>query len=420
MKKPTVALLIIATTQTYASTHSVDQITNLSHANSLNPYHNINAASPATFVHDKFGFSLSLGGSISGEIGSVDFVDEIDDLINELDRTDITFNEANNLISRFNDTLINAESNGYAKGTLNLLPPLSMYYNTDKYGTFTLTSSGQASGDLSILSNPLTYNPISAEIETGSAMYVKSLEHFQISLGHSIKALETKHGNVFFGSRLTGHAYGLSKQVITLESIDSNDSVEDIISDTYKDNKKTSYIPTLDIGAIWQAKYYSVGLNVANINSPRVNYGTLDTDCSSSSQASKESCFAAKSFANKINLKETFELTPQATGSIAVHNKFNTIGVEFSGQSKANAPLGDEYQWVTAAAYITPPSFWVPSARLTYAKNLAGSELSYAILGVSLFNVAEFELGASLDNASVNDTKIPRSAFAKLQFGIEF
>jgi hypothetical protein len=420
MYKSLAALTVIIVTHSSANTFSVDQISNISHANNKNVYQNVNTASPATLISDKFGLSLSIGASISGEIGKEDFSNDINDLGDELNRDDITLAEAEDLIERFNHVLSSADKDGYFKGSITVLPPLSLYYKTKKYGTFTLSSFTQLAGSLSVLSKPLSYNPITEELETDSGLYVKSAEHTQISLGHSIKYITTNSGNLFLGSRINLNQFGLSKQIIPLNVIDSDDDISDVVSDTYKENKKTTNTITVDVGAIWKSEYYSVGLNINNINAPSAHYRQLGKNCESKNSNTINNCYASQAFDSEIKLKEVFKLKTLLTGTVAIHNKINSFGIEVAGQTKAYTPLGDENQWLSMSIYSSQKSTWIPGVRATLAKNLTGTKLSYGVLGFSLNNIAEIQIGASLDETTFDGNKVPRSAFAKIKLGFEF
>lgn len=62
----------------------------------------VNAASVNAHTKESTSFAFLTSLRFGGEIGDADFADDIEDLIDELDRDDITLDEANALIDRFN------------------------------------------------------------------------------------------------------------------------------------------------------------------------------------------------------------------------------------------------------------------------------------------------------------------------------
>ena len=92
--------------------------------------------------------------------------------------------------------------------------------------------------------------------------------------------------------------------------------------------------------------------------------------------------------------------------------------------SDANAvsdPVGRDFQWATLSAAYATDSWWVPGIRVGYRTNLAGSKLSYATGGLTLFKALSLDVAYGLD--SVKDDKgnsIPRSAMATLGLQMTF
>jgi len=404
-------------TMSFANVYSVDQLQNLTNSS---PLSNINAATPAAYADNKLGISVGLKLSGNIEIGEADFVDDLEDLIDDLDRDDIGLDEANTIITRFNSVLSSAETSGYVSSNIGGALPFSMYYQTEKYGTFTLKNSFNAYARLSVLNSPLQYNPISQELETSSSIYIKSAEHANISLGYSNLAYKNEHGQLYFGTHINVTQVNLSKQVLMLNSVDSDEGLDNAVMDTFEDNRVSSTAFTIDAGVIWKAKHYTIGLNGANLNTPTFDYGELGKNCSTKTGVSVDNCFAAQSFSDKIALNERFEMTPQISATLALHNEKNTYGIEVAGQTKTNTFTGEEVQWVSAKTHYTPEGFWFPSVSFAVHKNLVGSELSYASIGLSLFKIAHFNVGTSLDNTTIDSQEIPRGAFASLKVGIEF
>lgn len=73
--------------------------------------------------------------------------------------------------------------------------------------------------------------------------------------------------------------------------------------------------------------------------------------------------------------------------------------------------VGDEYQWATVSTSYYSNSSFIPAVRLGYKKNMAGSELSYAMLGATLFKRLNLDLAYGLDTVEIDGDKQPRSLY---------
>ncbi|HWK48403.1 MAG TPA: conjugal transfer protein TraF, partial [Steroidobacter sp.] len=115
----------------------------------------------------RMGILSSIG--LSMEVGPVDnFSDEIDDLIDQLDRDDISLAEGNALVERFNSILGPLSRDGYVKVQGGVQVPLFPILYRNNLGVFTLDANLSGQARLGLLDAPLTYNSVSEEIETAS------------------------------------------------------------------------------------------------------------------------------------------------------------------------------------------------------------------------------------------------------------
>ena len=80
--------------------------------------------------------------------------------------------------------------------------------------------------------------------------------------------------------------------------------------------------------------------------------------------------------------------------------------------------IGDEYQWASvSAAYVS--SSWI-GARVGLSKNQAGSELTIANAGLSLFGGMNLDVRYSLDTIDADGSSIPRAFGVNLGFENSF
>jgi hypothetical protein len=122
---------------------------------------------------------------------------------------------------------------------------------------------------------------------------------------------------------------------------------------------------------------------------------------------------------NRISLNETHVMTGQSTIDAAINteNKRWRLAASYDLQSIRD-PLGDEYQWASAsAAYVTT---WLVGGRVGITKNLVGSELTMANVGLTLLGVVNLDLRYSLDSIEIDGSSAPRAFGINLGFESSF
>ena len=83
-------------------------------------------------------------------------------------------------------------------------------------------------------------------------------------------------------------------------------------------------------------------------------------------------------------------------------------------------PVGDDFQWFTLSAGYATDSWWLPGVRFGYRQNLAGTELKYLGVGVTAFKILNIDIASSLDQVTINGTKLPQGLIASIGFEISF
>ncbi len=364
----------------------------------------------------RMGILSSIG--LSMEVGPVDnFSDEIDDLIDELDRDDISLSEGNALVERFNAILGPLGRDGYVKVQGGVQVPLFPILYRNDLGVFTLDANLSGQARLGLLDAPLTYNSVSEEIETASAAYVKAGQVNEIALGFSRPVWQQPGRRLIVGGSLRYLQAKLSKQVVALESIEDDDDVEDVLKDSYDANERKTSNVTVDIGMIYDASNYRVGVTFANLTEPDFKYGAVGNDCGALSGTAQYNCFTAAYFSDRIALNETWTLERLATlegavffasgrGSLAASVDLNDV----------HDPVGDLNQNAKIALGYKTQTPWLPDFRVGYRKNLAGTELSSASLGFTFFGAVHFDVSCSLDSTDIDGRSVPRTAAFNLGF----
>lgn len=366
------------------------------------------------------GVLSSMGFAV--EIGPVEnFAEEIEDLVDELDRDDISLSEGTALVDRFNAILPAIGTDGYMKvqGAVHV-PLFPLLLRTD-VGVFMLDANIAAHGRLGVLDAPLTFNPVSEELETASAAYVKGAMLTEFAVGFSRPVWTQESTKVVVGGSVRYLRAALSKQVIALESVEDDDDVEDLVKDAYDANERTSSAVTVDLGTIYSGSNYRLGLTVANLTEPEFQYGALGANCATLAGDAQYNCHSAAFFGDRIALTEMWTLERLATveGALLFAGGAGTLsaGVDLN---EVRDPVGDLTQDSHVALGYKTQTPWLPDVRIGYRRNLAGTELSSASLGFTFFGAAHLDVAYGLESTRIEDQSVPRTFGINLGFEMSF
>lgn len=368
----------------------------------------------------RMGILSSVG--IGMEVGEVDnFSDEIDDLIDELDRDNISLSEGNALVNRFNAILEPLSRDGYVKVHGGVQVPLFPILYRNSLGVFTLDANISAQARLGFLDSPLTYNAVSEEVETASAAYVKAGQVNEIALGFSRPVWQQPGRRLIVGGSLRYLQAKLSKQVIALEAIEDDEDVEDVLEDNYDVNEHKSSNVTVDLGAIYDASNYRVGVTFANLTEPDFEYGAIGSNCGVLSGSEQYNCFTAAYFSNRIALNETWTLERLATleGAVFFASGAGSLAASVD-LNDVHDPVGDLNQNLKVALGYKTDTNWLPDLRVGFRKNLAGTELSSASLGFTFFSAVHLDVSCGLESTNIDGRSVPRTAAFNLGFEMSY
>jgi hypothetical protein len=361
-------------------------------------------------ILDSLGFRL--------EMGPVDhFADEVERLIDELDREDISLSEGTQLVDHFNALLPQIGRDAYVKVEGNLALPMLPIRMRVGQGVYSIDANVALQARLGILDAPLTFNTLSEELETPTSAYVKAAKVTGLGFGFSRPVWAKDGRNLVVGSQVRYLRASLSKQLIALESAEDADEAVDIARDSYDANQHSSHGISLDVGAIYDSPHYHLGLTLANLTEPEFEYGPLGVDCGSQQGDAQFNCYTAVYFADRIALRETWTLERLATldggwrfaggaGHLSARVDLNDV----------HDPVGDlaQHAQVTLAYQTRTP--WLPDLRAGYRRNLAGTQLASASLGVSFFQLVHLDLDCGLEDTLIDGRAVPRSVGFNLGF----
>ena len=367
--------------------------------------------------------SVRLGGagafSLGYEVGPVDnFLDRVDDVLDALERDDITLAEGIALANELNDLLADIGRDGYTRINAGLQAPLTPIAFKTGLGTFNVSLEGDVEVRASVLDDAVTYDPVSQELRTRASLYLKSARLARVSLGWARALWHDDDQSITGGARVSLINAAMSKQVVNLKSAATHpddDDVSDIISDQYDTNEKTSTNISVDLGVVYQTGNWRAGLTLLNINEPEFDYGTVGINCGDLPPGSQAAinCLTADQFVQdgRISASETWVLASQAVAdaSYSFNNGRGLVGLSYD-LTDANTPTGDLVQMLSVLAAYQPGKVWAPGLRAGYHSNQQGSKLSSVSAGMTWFNRLTLDALMGLDSTEIDGSKLPRTA----------
>jgi len=128
------------------------------------------------------------------------------------------------------------------------------------------------SSDLQLYHDPAT-NGFGLGINNDSSLIAKSTRTTELSTGYSRLAWSSESGNLFLGIR--GHVYYKELSRISLrfgDITDSNELFDQIRNGDFRSDTRFG----LDVGALWVANRYQLGIQVTNLNEPKFKFPGID------------------------------------------------------------------------------------------------------------------------------------------------
>jgi len=421
MKKLIIATAILVACNVHADSSSI----NTGAAMSLGPSSSSSSLSSASYNPAMNALILSEGDSFrmsyfptfgfNVEVGELDnFSDDIEELADIIDDPSLTTDEPSAVLDRFNDVIDRAGESGYVKINAGMNAPLLplYFYSKTLQGTIGFDYSVNVQAGLSFLSSELSYNNQNNSFATASALYLKSgiEQTFAISYGREV--FNHHLGKLYAGGKFKYITMELSKQVLPIIELAGED-VSDLIRDEYDQNQDSTSDFGVDIGLVWDAESYRIGLTFENINSPEFEYGEIGTNCESIAEntSSRSNCESARFFTQTVgqisaNEVHTKNATARLDGLYKVSNE-----VEVSSAldlAKYDDIIGDDNQWLHTSVAYHSDGYIIPSIRAGYHKNLAGSKISTITAGVTLFDIVALDFEYGLDSVEIDDSSSPR------------
>lgn len=242
-------------------------------------------------------------------------------------------------------------------------------------------------------------------LKNDSYIASKSSQLTSLSTGYSRAAWSNSAGALYLGGEAHLYTLQLSRFAVRFGDITDSEKLFDAIrnADFESDTRMG-----VDFGALWLGENYQLGAQVTNLNEPDFAFPGINIDA-----------FTNTDIIDGIQRDRIYTMTRQTKLEASLFSEDRRwswhLGVD---ANSARDPVGDEFQWMTAAAGYQMDGRWIPNIRVGFRQNLAGTEKTYASLGLTMFNVVNLDISSALDTTVINGTKLPEAVMASL--GVQF
>ncbi|MBR7889474.1 conjugal transfer protein TraF [Marinomonas sp. A79] len=371
-----------------------------------------NPAAPFIMVNqaddDSFRFGILGPLSIGVEMGDVsdlgDQVEEVEDLIDNA--TALT---ASGDVAKANKILDDIGDNAYIKTTASMqIPFMPVIYKTKTNGAFMIDASISGVAKASLLAGDVqtTGAGSNTTLTTDTSYYAQTATDLQIGFGYSQAMWEHEKGMLIGGVKANLHDISMGRALVRLD--DDSQDAGDAISDSISDDAVSSTNVGLDLGVVWVANNYQVGLTVANINEPEFDGADITTNSASDRY--------------DVTASDKYVMEMQSTVDFAISTKGKqfTVGMSYDANAVKDA-VGDEYQWAATSLSYYGDSHFIPGLRVGMRQNMAGTELSYGTFGLTILKRLNIDLAVALDTVKDEDgDEMPRSAYFSIGYDTAF
>ncbi|PKI15803.1 conjugal transfer protein TraF [Colwellia sp. 12G3] len=255
----------------------------------------------------------------------------------------------------------------------------------------------------------LFYDPankkIKLSVENDSLLLIKATKIAQFSLSYSRNVIKSDAGDLYLGIKPTFYRVGLTNVGTRIGDISDTDELFD-------DIKNADFIYEngfdVDLGIVWAAEHYQLGASVNNILEQTYEFPDFD-----------RSSFTSVRIVNQLNQESIYTMERQfkLEAGIFTDQRHWSLNAELDVNSVAD-PMRDDYQWFTLTGGYAADSWWLPSARLGFSRNLAGSQLGYINAGVTVMKFINIDVATTLDTVMLDGTEMRRGA--NIRVGVQF
>ena len=250
-------------------------------------------------------------------------------------------------------------------------------------------------------------NEVFFAVTNDSSLISKSTQTTEFSFSYSREAMSAGSGTLFFGARANIYLKQLSRFSVRFGDITDSEELFDAIRDA---DFRSDEGAGIDLGLLWVADNYQLGAQVTNINEPDFRFPDVNTEPYNSEEAVQflESD-ALYTLDRQLKLEASIFTTDRRWSA--------HLGYDWDPVTE---PMGDRFQWLTLSGGFNTDSWWIPSVRIGYRKNLAGTELGYASIGATLFKYVNIDIASALDSVEIDGQTLPQGLMGSIGFEISW
>jgi hypothetical protein len=248
---------------------------------------------------------------------------------------------------------------------------------------------------------------VKLSLQNDSLIAFKATQMVSGSVGYSRAAWSNDAGTLFIGGEAHLHDMRLSGLNVRFgDMTDSEELFDQIRNADYERDTRISF----DAGVLWVADRYQLGAQLTSLNEPDFQFPDIDTDP-----------FENESIIRRIEQGRTYTMERQLKLEASFYGQDRRWSWHLGFDANAASdPVGDEFQWLTLSGGYDTGSRWFPNVRLGYRQNLAGTEKSYASLGMTMFKYVNLDIASALDSTKIDGRTLPESLMFSLGFQVNW
>lgn len=263
-------------------------------------------------------------------------------------------------------------------------------------------------------SSPLDLGEVSVDLTTqtmtvnnDTSMLTRAAGIGEIALGYSRQMMKRESGGLFGGVRAKYYRAGLTQVATRLGDLTDAEALFQDIRDAeffYDTNFG------VDLGVLWVSEHYQLGATIADVNQPSFTFPGLDV-----------SNYSPGTIANTLaqDYVVTLERQYKLEGALFSSNRRWVLNISYDANAVPD-PFGDDYQWATVSGSYFTDSWLIPGIRAGYRSNVAGEEMNYVTLGLTLFKMLNVDAAMALNDVTIDGTTVPRGAMLNLGLEMPF
>jgi len=260
------------------------------------------------------------------------------------------------------------------------------------------------SEDVLLAIDPVT-DAVRFAIENDSSMLSKATQTTELNLGYSRHAWSNSAGSLFLGAEARLYFMRLSRLSVRFGDITDSEELFDAIRHSdFRNDERLG----IDIGALWVADNYQLGVQLTNVNEPNFTFPEVNLDT-----------YNNEGIIGFLQGDQSYTMDRQLKLEASLFTNDRRWSAHLGlDADPATDPMGDDFQWLTLSAAFTTDSWWIPGARIGYRENLAGTEMKYIGIGLTAFKIFNFDVASALDTVNIDGTKLPQGLMVSIGFQI--